>query len=149
MKHLEASSTDKGLFHVAIKVLLRDGDRVLLLHDIFNDWDLPGGRILPTEFGSDIEGVIKRKMSEELGKDVSYGIAEISTYFQVTRTEHDTGEQSQISAVGFTASYLGGTIKLGDNHDQYRWVDLHSLNPTDYFKHGWEDGVSRYIESQQ
>ena len=148
MKSPEANSSSKGLFHVAAKVLLRDGDRVLLLHDIFGDWDLPGGRILPSEFGGDIQDVIKRKMSEELGTDVIYKIAGIDTYFQVVRTERDSGNESRIFAIGFSACYLGGNVKLGTHHDEYRWVDLHSLTPTDYFEHGWEAGVERYIESQ-
>lgn len=148
MKSSEVNYSEKGLFYVAAKVLLRDGNRVLLLHDIFGDWDLPGGRILPTEFDGDIQDVIKRKMNEELGDDVAYNIGEVDTYFHVTRTEHNSGEQSRIFAIGFSARYLGGNIKLGSHHDQYRWVDLHNLNPDDYFKHGWEDGMTRYIERQ-
>lgn len=148
MKSPGINSGDKGLFHVAAKVLLRDGDRILLLHDIFGDWDLPGGRILPSEFGGDIKDVIKRKMNEELGPDVTYDVSGIDTYFQVTRAEYDSGQESRIFAVGFSACFLGGTIKLGAHHDEYRWVDLHGLTPSDYFEHGWENGVERYIESQ-
>lgn len=148
MKPYEAHSTDKGLFNVAAKVLLRDGDRILLLHDIFGDWDLPGGRILPSEFGGDIQDVIIRKMREELGPDVSYDIKGMDTYFQVVRKEHDTKENSRIFAIGFSACYLNGTIKLGAHHDEYRWVNLHDLTPADYFEHGWEIGLARYIESQ-
>ncbi len=148
MKSPEASSSDKGLFYVAVKVMLRDGNRILLLHDIFGDWDLPGGRILPDEFGGDLENVIERKMNEELGNDVTYDVEGIETYFQVTRTEHDTGKTSHIFAIGFSACYLSGSIMLGDHHDEYRWVDIHDLTPSDYFKHGWEVGITKYIEAQ-
>jgi 8-oxo-dGTP pyrophosphatase MutT (NUDIX family) len=148
MKSPGASSREKGLFHVAAKVFLRDGDRVLLPHDVFGDWDLPGGRVLPSEFGGDLNGVIKRKMTEELGSDLAYNVKGIDTYFQVTRKEHDSGQESRIFAVGFSACYLGGSIKLGAHHDEYKWVDLHNLRPSDYFEHGWEVGVERYIASQ-
>lgn len=145
MKQAASSSTDKGQFYVAAKVLLRDKDKLLLLHDVFSDWDLPGGRILPSEFGGDIQNVVRRKMHEELGPDIQYELGGIDTYFQVTRTEHDTGNESQIFAVGFTACYLGGNIQLGNNHDRYKWVQMSNLNPSEYFKHGWETGVERYI----
>lgn len=137
---------NKGTFHVAAKVLLRDGDKLLLLHDIFGDWDIPGGRILPIEFGGDIQDVIKRKMTEELGTDVQYQIGKPATYFQVTRVEADTGDQTQIFAVGFEVEYLGGEIKLGDHHDRYKWVDVSDLDPEHYFEYGWEKGIVKYID---
>ena len=141
------SSSDKGRFPVAGKVFMRDGDKLLIVHDIFKDWDLPGGRILPHEFPGDIHAVIERKISEELGDDIKYEVEDLpETYFQVIRKEHDTGEESCIFAIGFTAKYLGGEIKLGPNHDKYEWVDMNTLVPTDYFAYGWETGVDRYLK---
>ncbi len=32
---------DKDLYFVAVKLLLRDGDKLLITHDIFGVWDLP------------------------------------------------------------------------------------------------------------
>src|ERR1700683_2910365 len=96
---------EKGLFHVAVKTLLHDRQNLLLMHDIFGDWDLPGGRILPGEFGGDIEKVIARKMREEVGEDVSYRLEGPKVCFQVERIEHDAKLARQIFAVGFSAEY--------------------------------------------
>lgn len=35
----------KDVYFVAVKALLRDGNKILLTHDIWDQWDLPGGRI--------------------------------------------------------------------------------------------------------
>lgn len=37
--------------------------------------------MLPSEFGNNFEYLIKHKMSEELGTDVTYDIKGIDTYF--------------------------------------------------------------------
>ena len=142
------TSFEKGSFPVAAKALLRDGNTLLLLHDIFGDWDLPGGRLLPSEFTGDVKSVIARKISEEIGDEVQYRLEGLDTYFQVERIERDTGNLSQIFGVGFTACYLGGEIKLGPHHDKYEWVNLDNFNPADYFEHGWELGLKRYINHE-
>lgn len=149
MRPKASTSTEKGFFPVAAKVLLCDGNKLLILHDVFGDWDLPGGRILPQEFGKDIREVIDRKIHQELGNGISYSIEETpETYFQVIRTERDTGSESYIFGIGFTALYLEGEINLGPHHDTYEWVDMDKFKPADYFSHGWEVGVRSYLQRQ-
>ncbi len=144
-----ASSTNKGQFNIAVKVFLRDNDKLLLLHDVFGDWDLPGGRILPDEFGGDIQDAIARKMHEELGDDVKYQIGNPVTTFQVNRIDFKTKLPALIFGVGFSATYLGGVIQHGPNHDKYLWADVAALNPDDYFQHGWEKGVADYLAKNE
>ena len=40
----------KDVYFVAVKALFRDGNKILLTHDIWDQWDLPGGRIKKGEF---------------------------------------------------------------------------------------------------
>ena len=137
--------TDKVRPFFAYKVFLRDKDNLLITHDIFGDWDLPGGRVQLGEFGGSHEEVLIRKLREELGSEVQYEVGGFQTIFQVTRHEHSLDQEVQILALGYAATYLGGNIRLGDHHDQMKWVDVNTLKPEEYFTGGWLKGVQEYI----
>jgi len=138
---------EKDLYFVAVKLLLRDGDKLLITHDIFGDWDLPGGRIRKDEFDKPLEAVIERKINEELGPKVRYELGKPKVFFRVERAEHSLGgEKVRIFAVGYEAKYLGGEVSLGDHHDRMEWVDINSFEPEAYFTGGWLKGVQEYKE---
>jgi 8-oxo-dGTP pyrophosphatase MutT (NUDIX family) len=139
-------ASQRDLYFVAVKLLLRDGDKLLITHDIFGDWDLPGGRIRKDEFEASLESVIERKMSEELGVEVKYKLGNPVVFFRVEREEHDlNGKKVRIFAVGYEAQYLSGEIKLGDHHDKMEWVDVSNFKPDAYFTSGWLIGVKEYL----
>ncbi len=136
----------KDSYYVAFKLLLRNGDKLLITHDIFGAWDIPGGRIRQDEFDKPIEQVIERKMKEELGGDVKYEVGPPVTFFRVERAEHDQGgELVRIFAVGYDAKFLGGKVKLGKHHDQMEWVDVKTFQPEKYFTGGWLTGIQEYL----
>lgn len=131
---------------MAVKLFLRDGERLLITHDIFGDWDLPGGRLRKSEFETPFEEVIARKMHEEIGDDVRYEIGAPEVFFRVEREENDiNNERVRIFAIGYTATYLGGEIVLGDHHDKMQWVDVNTFKPEDYFAGGWLAGIQEYL----
>lgn len=134
---------EKDTYNIALKVLFRDGEKLLITHDIFNEWDLPGGRILPEEFNTDFLEIIKRKMGEELGADVKYEIGEPKAFFRVERVETD-GRKARIFAIGYEAEYQGGEITLGDHHDKIEWVDAKTFPADQYFTGGWLKGIQDY-----
>lgn len=137
---------EKDLYFVAVKLLLRDGDKLLITHDIFGSWDLPGGRIKKDEFKASLPSVIGRKMKEELGEDVKYTVGDPIVFFRVEREEHGLNDQKvRIFAIGYEANLVSGNIVLGDHHDKYEWVDVKSLKPEDYFVDGWLTGVEEYL----
>ena len=138
--------TDKDLYFVAVKLFLRDNDKLLITHDIFGSWDLPGGRIKKHEFSRPLAAVIDRKISEELGLDVTYKVGNPVVFFRVERTEHSMGDKKvRIFAIGYEATYLGGTIDLGEHHDQMEWVNVKEFAPEQYFEGGWLTGVQEYL----
>src|SRR4051812_49198435 len=120
---------DKDLYFVAVKLLLRDGDKLLITHDIFGDWDIPGGRIKKDEFDTPLESVIERKMKEELGADVKFKLGQPKVFFRHERKEQKLGEMVRIFAVGYEAEYRGGEIQLGNHHDKFEWVDAKAFKP--------------------
>lgn len=136
---------EKDLYNIALKLLLRDGDKLLITHDIYKEWDLPGGRILPEEFEADFVDVIERKIREELGTDVKYEVSEPKVFFRVERVEVD-GRKARIFAIGYEAQYLNGEIKLGDHHDKLEWVDAKTFPADQYFTGGWLKGIQEYQE---
>lgn len=135
----------KDVYFIAIKALIRDEDKLLITHDIFKSWDIPGGRIKKDEFEKPFEDVLRRKIAEELGSDVKYEIGEPVTFFRVERNEVGIEGSARIFAIGYEVKYLGGGITLGDHHDEYRWVDINSFDPNELFKDGWEIGLSEYL----
>jgi 8-oxo-dGTP pyrophosphatase MutT (NUDIX family) len=143
-------SKSKDLYFVAVKLFLRDGDKLLITHDIFGSWDLPGGRIKKDEFEKPLESVIARKTREELGPDVQYELGKPHIFFRVEREEHGLdGQLVRIFAVGYDAVYKGGKVQLGDHHDKMEWVDVNTFNPEKYFTGGWFTGVQEYLDKQK
>lgn len=137
---------DKDLYFVAVKLLLRQGDKLLITHDVFGAWDIPGGRIKKDEFEAPLESVIERKIKEELGPEVKYRLDEPKVFFRHERKEQKLGEMVRIFAIGYEAEYLGGEIQLGDHHDKFGWVDVTSFKPEDYFTGGWLKGLQEYLK---
>lgn len=140
----------KDVYFVTVKALLRDGNKILLTHDIWDQWDLPGGRIKKSEFKKPLESILERKIREELGDSVKYKIGEPKTFFRAERIEYlGTGREMivRIFGIGYEVEYLGGEIKLGDHHDGMEWFDVGDFKPENYLKGGWENGLNEYLKT--
>lgn len=136
----------KDTYFVAVKVLMRKDNELLITHDVFGSWDIPGGRIKPDEFETPLEEIVARKMTEELGNSINYKLGKVAVYFRHERVEHSTNQPVRIFALGYEAEYQSGDIELGGNHDKYEWVNVNEFNPEEYFEGGWLKGVQEYIE---
>ena len=131
-KYAEASEA-KDWYFVAVKALIRDGDKLLITHDVFGSWDVPGGRIRKDQFSEPLESILDAKIREELGADIRYELGDIKTTFRIERTEVGrTDTQVRVFAVGYEATYIGGDIRLGDYHDKFEWIDLKTADLTKY-----------------
>ncbi len=138
---------ERDLYFIAVKLLLRDGDKLLVTHDIFGDWDLPGGRIRMNEFETPIFDIIERKVQEELGTAVRYTLGKPVVTFRVERFEATLQKKVHIFAVGYEATYRGGEIILGEHHDDMKWVDVTTYDPAADFTGGWLKGLQEYFEN--
>ena len=141
-------SMAKDEYLVAIKLLLRDGDKLLITHDTFGQWDLPGGRIRRDQFDTPIEEVLSGKILEELGPDLAYQLGEIKTTFRIERSEVGRGDEKvRIFGVGYEAKYLNGDITLGEFHDRFEWINIKTVNLADYSSvSGWVEKLDDYIK---
>ena len=139
----------KDAYFLAVKALICNKDKLLITHDIFDCYDIPGGRIKKEEFNKPLQEVLMRKIKEELGEKIKYEIAENpSIFFTVERKERlETGEEMpvRIFGLGFIVNYINGEVELGKHHNRYEWVDIDTYEPEKYFVGGWEKGIREFI----
>ena len=140
----------KDTYFVAVKVFLEKDGKLLILKDNFGDWDLPGGRIKKDEFEISLGQIIKRKVSEELGREIKYTITKPAVFMRHERNEAAVGNPVvRIFAVGYSGTLDSGEIVLSPRHTEMKWVDLKTFRPEEYFIGGWLKGVKEYMDSVQ
>lgn len=64
------AAPDDERWPVSVKSVILDGDRVVLLRNERDEWELPGGRLEP---GETLEECLMREVHEELNLTVSVG----------------------------------------------------------------------------
>ncbi|MSU60630.1 MAG: NUDIX hydrolase [Candidatus Staskawiczbacteria bacterium] len=139
---------NKDVYFVAVKVfLVDDAGRFLIVKDRFGDWDIPGGRLKENEFSISLSAVIERKVKEELGEMVRYEVGDPVVFMRHERDEilsDGKKEKRRIFAVGYLATYTGGEVKMGKNHEKFEWVSIDAFRPEDYFTGGWLKGIQEF-----
>lgn len=144
------SLEQKDLYYVAVKVFFEKDGKLFIFRDKWNDWDLPGGRIRKDEFYAPIEETIRRKMSEELGNEITYEIGGPVVFMKHERQEATAEKQTvRIFAIGFEGKLLSGEPKMGDHHIEMKWVDVATFKPEEYFTGGWLKGVQEYLAKKR
>ncbi len=122
--HIEPAEKTQEIYHVSMKVLLRDKDNVLFLYDsVENNLDLPGGRIDNTEKDIPLSEIIKREVEEELGMEIQYKLG--NPIFQFRRYFKD--DDLHVFITVYEAEFLSGEIKLSSEHGRYQWMNLKNL----------------------
>jgi 8-oxo-dGTP pyrophosphatase MutT (NUDIX family) len=143
----------KDVYFVAVKVFLRDkSGRLFIFKDRFGDWDLPGGRLLSSEFNTSLQKVAERKIKEELGSSIKFVFRWHQIFMRHERNEilsNGKKAKKRIFAIGYDVTYLKGEIELGKNHLESKWVDIKTFKPKEYFTGGWLKGVEEYIQYQK
>ena len=105
-----------GVFFVALKIMLWNRGRILILRDT-RGLDFPGGRIDNTEYETPLERIIAREIREELGA-VRYTLGKPAFQY---RRYHDQRRMNVFVTV-FEATYRSGSITLSDEHISYEWL---------------------------
>lgn len=82
----------KDQYYVAVKLFLERDGKLFVFKDIWDEWDLPGGRIRVHEFETPLEYIVKRKMDEEIGPDVKYELGKPIVMMRHERVEKLDGE---------------------------------------------------------
>ncbi|MEK7063356.1 MAG: NUDIX domain-containing protein [Patescibacteria group bacterium] len=140
---------NKDTYFVAVKIFLERDGRFLIMKDKWGSWDLPGGRIKKDEFEVPLQSVIARKMTEEVGPDITYQLGKPEILMRHERVEAATGQPVRIFAVGYRARCTGGEPRLSNHHTEHKWVDPKTFKPEDYFEGGWLKGVQEYLKLEK
>lgn len=146
---MDQDNSQKELYFVAVKLFLEHEGKLLILKDSYGHWDLPGGRIKKHEFDTDLNQVVLRKLSEELGDDVKIRF-NIPTIFMRHKRDEVVGDtnEAKIFGLGYVASLESGEIKLSPAHTEMKWVDIKIFKPEEYFTGGWLKGVQDYLKQR-
>jgi len=143
---MDTGIEQKETYFVAVKVFLERDGKLFIFKDNFGDWDLPGGRIKKDEFYAPLEDVVRRKMDEEIGRDVQYSLGVPAVFMRHERVEHAPGNPTvRIFAIGYPATWKEGEPRLSARHTEMQWADLAAFKPEDYFTGGWLKGVQEYL----
>ena len=103
---------------ISVKGVLIHQDRVLLLLNERDEWDLPGGRPDP---GEDHRTALTREVLEEAGLTVAVGAALSEYLFEVLPRRF-------VHILPFVCSLIGGSdVVLSHEHLETRWVPLAEL----------------------
>ncbi len=111
---------DYGIFHVALKILLRKGDEFLFLRtDNDRYWDWPGGRIDNVEMKTPLEKILAREVREELGPTVCYKLGNPVMHYR----RYFRQRKIYIFAAMYEAEWISGGIKLSHEHARHEWIN--------------------------
>ncbi len=106
---------------ISVKGVLIHQDRVLLLLNERDEWDLPGGRPDP---GEDHRAALAREVREEAGLSVEVGAALDEHLFEVLPGRF-------VRIVPFVCRLTGGSdVVLSHEHLETRWLPVGELDET-------------------
>ena len=109
-------------FPVSVKAVLRQGDRLVLLKNERDEWELPGGRM---ETAETPEEAVIREVAEELGAVIQPGdLIDAWVY-------HIDGRDILILTYTTTLESDPAAFTISDEHEAMGWFaldDLDSLN---------------------
>jgi ADP-ribose pyrophosphatase YjhB (NUDIX family) len=110
------------LWPVSVKAVLRDGDRVLLVRNDRDEWELPGGRL---ELGESPAQCVVRELHEETAVEIVCGPLLLAEPFEVI-----PGRQVLILAYGCMAA-PGQAVRISEEHLDFGWFDIAGLPDDD------------------
>lgn len=136
---------DYGIYHVALKVLLKKGNSFLFLRTDSGKLDLPGGRIDNVEAETPLAKILAREIREELGSKIRYKvnrpIFQYRGYFAPRKI--------YIFMTVYDGLYISGDIMVSAEHASYEWIDpkMRRLQNKDFFNNEEYQAFKNYFMS--
>lgn len=118
---------------IAVRAVIEDeAGRVLIIREATSykggtnagRYDLPGGKVEP---GESLTEAVHREVREECGLEVEVG----EPFFAADWHPRIAGRTMHIFETFFRCRPSGGTLALGPDHDESRWLDLAELASVD------------------
>jgi len=142
---MEYYDLQNKLFLVTLKAVLFSNNKVLLLHSTASHsrWELPGGIVNIDE--SFAHGLI-REVQEETTLKVEIGdpVAAWDEWRNNFRFKDGSVHNVRVVEIIYRCRHDDGTISLGDEHSEYRWVAKEQLSQLSMFP-PQQDAVLQYL----
>lgn len=140
-------------YQVSLKIFLRNAEGKILILKAAPDcsyggyWDFPGGRIDYSEFEVPFKDILSREIIEEVG-EIDFSIDGL---LPVALGRHKVpvkqGNDVHVLYHFYEATYLGGDIRISDEHTESAWVDLSEIDLQEHFISGLLEGAKSYSQS--
>lgn len=138
---------DDALFCVGQKAFIEKDGKVLVLNDLVEGLDFPGGKIQEGEAKDEDASSLIRSLQREVMEETNLEI-EVFNPFAVWYHEFPKNHRNYgkvVYLVAFKCKYVSGELKLSDEHDNFKWVDKSNYKEvddgSDYF-----DVLRKYFE---
>lgn len=112
---------DDLICFISQKAFIEKDDNLLILHDPFIGFDLPGGKVLQGE--ADLIESLRREVIEEIDIKFEIGPPFYTWLFTVPAESKHQHAGKQMYCVGYKCKYLSGEIKLSSEHDYFKWIN--------------------------
>ena len=113
-------------FRISVKAFIVQNNKLLTIKRVEDNvqkpgcWEVPGGRL---EIGEDPIFGLMRETKEETGLYINPK--------QPLSVRHFTRSDGQIvTLLTFFCKLSGGTLKLSEEHSDYKWIDISSCKET-------------------
>jgi 8-oxo-dGTP diphosphatase len=118
----------KGRFLVAVCAFIFKGKKILVAkrsddrdHDP-GRWECVSGRF--NQHCTTVEDEITQEVKEELGNDFKFKLIAPISFYHFYRAGRKNDE---LIGVNYICEYLGGKVKLSDEHTEYKWIEPQEL----------------------
>ncbi len=136
-------------YNISLKVFLKNNNWEILIlktpdtSSYHWKYDFPWGRIDEEEFFVDLLDILDREIKEEIW-NIKYKINNKPVAVARHRAQYDTHKED-IFYPFYEAKILNWDIKISNEHNNFKWVDLSSIILEDYFENGMLDAVKMYL----
>ena len=139
-----------ALFCVGQKAFIEKDGKVLVLFDPSHGPDFPGGKIQEGEAKdgdtNSLVSALQREVREETGLEIEVFDPFAVWYHEFPKSHRNAGKV--VYLVAFRCTYVSGEVRLSNEHNNFRWVDVTNYKEVDdggdYF-----DVLEKYFEQDK
>lgn len=114
-------------YGLAVRAIITDGQRRCLLvrrskvcRSHAGTWEWPGGKV---DSGEDVIAALCREIREEAGLEIELGDVAGAYGFELPKVK--------VATLCLEARIVGGTVCLSEEHDDFAWVPLETMQQWD------------------